>query len=227
MLFVQEIGAVVLELRARRLGGARIPELLDYLRTVVPGDRMGAIRYMHVAFSPRVPLTNLFVALDEQNDPEMLAHMENWIDERREVWKHQRFPILRNTRDYFSFLQVAVDERLLIFVSGMNPNETAYHLHGVYGETGAPVWSASRGERLRAVMNRRLGGELVLSGPRDDWEFRNIEDVAGPLFGPRLPVIEFSYERTIRSYLTIDGLAKHFIYRRHWERLYPHHSVKR
>jgi hypothetical protein len=68
---------------------------------------------------------------------------------------------------------------------------------------------------------------MVRSGPHDDWAHRNDPEVAGPLYGPQLPIIEFTHEYLIRAHVTIDRLIQSWPYKRHWERLYPHHPVKR
>lgn len=217
------LGNVIQEVRRRRLTGATIPDLLGYLDNVLPGHRNGSIRYLNTAFCQGMRLTNLLFSFDGHLDPDMVAHAELWIDERLPLWQGQAFPELKRIRDYFSFLEVAVEERLLIFVCGSRSSE--YRLHGVYSESGEPVWSARRGERIRATINRRLGGEFVRTGPHDDWVHRNTLAIAGPLYGPLLPVIEFSHERTIRNHLTAESLARYSIYKHHWARLYPHHPV--
>jgi hypothetical protein len=227
MYFSQQLGSVVRELRERRMAGASITDLLNYLKGVVPNDRMGAIRYLNLAFCQGARLTNLLFPFDGELDSDLAAHVEIFIDEKRSEWESQPFPMLHRTRDYFSFLQLAVDHRLIIFVCGAQPHEIGYRLHGAYGERGEPAWSAKRGEQLRSAMNRRLGGELIRWGPHDDWEFRNSREVAGALYGPQLPVIEFSYEHTIRNYLTVEALARYSICKLHWARLYPHHPVTR
>jgi hypothetical protein len=227
MYYGHKIGAVIRALRERRSAGASLPSLLDYLGSVLPGHRNGGIDYLNAAFCQGVRLTNLLFSFDGDVDPDLVAHAEIFVDERRPEWESQPFPELRRARDYFSFLQLAVDERLIILVCGARPNEVDYRLHGVYKERGEPAWTAKRGEKIRAAMNRLLGGELVRWGPHDDWEYRNSREVAGPLYGPQLPVIEFSYERTIRNYLTINELARYSVCKLHWARLYPDHPITR
>jgi hypothetical protein len=98
-----------------------------------------------------------------------------------------------------------------------------YRLHGIYERaTGLSAWTPERGEGLRAELNRRLGHDLVQGGPHDDWESRNDPDVAGPRQGPQLPVIHFSADGSIRSFLTVARLARSCPpYSQHWSRLYP------
>jgi hypothetical protein len=220
-----KIGSVIRALRKRRLAGADIPALIEYLTSVLPGHRNGRIDYLNAAFCQGVRLTTMLFSFDGNPDPHLVAHSELWIDEKRSEWEHQPFPELRTTRDYFSLLQLAVEERLVIFVCGVRSGDDGYRLHGVYTEQGEPAWTAKRGEHLRATLNRRLGGELIRTGPHDEWEYRNSPEIAGPLYGPQLPVIEFSHEQTIVCHLSVKSLAQQPVYRHHWARLYPHHPV--
>jgi hypothetical protein len=225
MHFTQELGPVVRELRERRIRGAGISELLEYLKQVVPSSYTSALRYLNVAFCQGVRLTNILFSFDWNPEPDLVGHAERWIDERRHVWEHEPFPELRSTRDYFSFLATAMEEGLVIFVCGPLTGEFGYRLHGVYTDRGEPAWTARRGEHLRATLNRRLGGELIRTGPQDEWEYRNSPEIAGPLYGPQLPVIEFSHEQTIVCHLSVKSLAQQPVYRHRWARLYPHHPV--
>jgi len=101
-----------------------------------------------------------------------------------------------------------------------------YRLHGVYdADSGEPVWTSKRGERLRAGINRRLGNELVRFGPHDDWEHRNDRAIAGALCGPQLPVIKFGPQNEIDELLTVESMAGEWPYKRHWGRLYPDNPV--
>ncbi len=104
-----------------------------------------------------------------------------------------------------------------------------YRLHGVYdASSGSPAWTAKRGERLRAALNRTFGEELVHFGPHDQWQHRNDPAVAGPLFGPQLPAIAFNPEHEIDALLTIDDMGWGVSQiEPHWQRLYPNHPVKK
>lgn len=99
-----------------------------------------------------------------------------------------------------------------------------YRLHSVYDpETEQSRWTGKMGETLRADLNRRLGEELVRWGPHDDWVHRNDRDVAGPLWGPQSPLIEFTPEGDIENYLEFKELVANRGAERPWEQLYPHH----
>jgi hypothetical protein len=100
-----------------------------------------------------------------------------------------------------------------------------YRLHGVYSaDSGEPVWSGKRGDRLLVTINRLLGSDLVLEGPHDDWSDRNDKTIAGPLWGPHAPCIEFNTEGGIRHLLSVKDLARHSRWQsHHWRRIYPHH----
>lgn len=105
-----------------------------------------------------------------------------------------------------------------------------YHLHGLYDAKGKmPVWVQPRAERLRAALNRHLGSDLILFGPHEEWEFRNSQQVAGPLWGPQAPAIEFSSNQEIRNRLTVDDLAFHFPYggRESWNKVFPQHVIEK
>jgi hypothetical protein len=102
-----------------------------------------------------------------------------------------------------------------------------YRLHGAYDVgNGSPVWTAKRGEKLRAALNRRFGEELVHFGTHDEWQYRNDPAVAGPLYGPQLPAIAFNPENEIDALLTINDMGWGIPQiEQHWTRLYPHHPV--
>jgi hypothetical protein len=101
-----------------------------------------------------------------------------------------------------------------------------YRLHGVYGaRSDESIWTEQRGEALRAALNRHLGAELVRFGPHDSWPFRNDRAIAGPLWGPQAPAIEFNPDQEIDNILTIRDLAKKFRHRTNWAELYPHHPI--
>lgn len=103
-----------------------------------------------------------------------------------------------------------------------------YRLHGVYreGSGGEAAWTAREGERLRALINRRLGDELVLFGPHDEWEHRNDPAIAGPYAGPLPPVIEFQSEQRIDNFVDTRRLADSWFYSSRWQQLYPGHPIE-
>jgi hypothetical protein len=117
------------------------------------------------------------------------------------------------------------DEGYVIEDAWGNRFYEGYRLHGVYSaDSGEPVWSGKRGERLLVTINRLLGADLVLGGPHDDWEHRNDKTIAGPLWGPHAPCIEFNTEGQIHNLSSVSDMARHSRWHsHHWRRLYPHH----
>jgi hypothetical protein len=209
-----------------RLAGATAGEMVTYLEERTPRDHHLNSRYMRQAFCQT---TNVFFyilppgPIDEATNEGAVRY----LDEHRAEWEVQRFPELPRLRDYVSFLELAKEEHLTVTVCGWMPGDEGYRLHGVYdADSGEPVWSGRRGEKLRAAINRRLGHELVRWGPHDDWEHRNDREVAGTLWGPQAPVIEFDHQGNIHNRLDLGALARSRPYRQHWARLYPHHPVK-
>jgi hypothetical protein len=101
-----------------------------------------------------------------------------------------------------------------------------YRLHGVYDRAShASAWQGREGERMRHIFNLSLGSELVRFGPQDDWECRNDREIAGPLWGPQPPVIQFQPNGQIENHVDLRDIATAFPYIRIWTRLYPHHPV--
>jgi hypothetical protein len=65
-----------------------------------------------------------------------------------------------------------------------------YELEGVWSQaTRVNLWRGPEGESIRRELNLRMGAELVQTGPRSCWEFRN-----GPGGGPLAPVLWFDAE---------------------------------
>jgi hypothetical protein len=220
------LGHVVRSLRQMAVAGAPLREILEFVR-----DRSGTHErlpfwYLSAAFLQGNnfffvigPGTSEFCRLEESR----AGAATEMIYEYRDRWETQRFPELPRIRDYFSFLEFARDERVIVTVCDVPPGADEYRLHGVYDtDSGEPVWSGKRGERLRAAINRRLGGELVRRGPHDDWEHRNDRALAGPLWGPQAPAITFDNRGGIENRLTVRDLARHTA---RWDQLYPHHPI--
>jgi len=106
----------------------------------------------------------------------------------------------------------------------------SYRLHGVSGASDREdVWVYPRAERLRAAINRHLGADLVHFGPHEQWEYRNDKRVAGPVWGPQLPVIEFGPDQEIHNRLTVRDLVKQFPYGHdaRWNEIFPHHPIEK
>lgn len=220
------LGHVVRTLREMVIRGERANAILGYLR-----DRCGTndhlpFEYLRETFVQDNwfffvigPGVSRFGNLDAKTERMVQAR----LIEHRDRWEKQRFPELPRVRDYFAFLEFARDERVTVTACDVPPGTEEYRLHGVYdADSGEPVWSGKRGEKLRGALNRRLGAELVRRGPHDDWEHRNDRDVAGSLWGPQAPAIAFDHQGGITNLLTLRDLARH---QPRWDQLYPHHPI--
>jgi hypothetical protein len=220
------LGYIVRELRAQAVAGASLAEIMAYLRPRVPDARglygwQRASHYLREAF---LQDNGIFFLLGPafsfgQITPEMEDFMGEQIAEHRAEWEGQRYPELLRVRDYVTFLEIARDEHLHITVCDAPPGSSEYRLHGVYdADSGQTAWTARRGEKLRAGMNRRLGRELVRQGPLDDQEQRG---------APQLPAISFDPEGGVDHHLRLWDLASAGPYVHNWARLYPDHPVDR
>jgi hypothetical protein len=218
----QLLGHVIRELRERAVAGASLADLLAYLRPRLPDElawHRGA-RYLREAF---LQDNKIFFVLGPalsfgEITPETEDFMREQIAEFRAEWEVQRYPELLRVRDYVSFLELARDEHLHLTVCDAPPGSTEYRLHGVYdADSHTTAWTARRGEKLRAAINRRLGREMVLRGPLDDEE---------PRGEPRVPAISFGPERSIHNHLDLRDLAGTGPYFHIWDRLYPQHAVR-
>ena len=128
-------------------------------------------------------------------------------------------------------LQVSAAHEGFLVKDGLgNRFHDSYRLHSVYGaEDQEPVWIYPRAERLRAAINRHLGAELVHLGPHEQWEFRNDKKVAGPLWGPQAPAIEFGNDQEIYNRSSVRDLADRFPHggHRRWNEVFPHHAIEK
>jgi hypothetical protein len=219
-------GRVIRILREKRLAGASVADLLQFLKAVFPEYPGGRVNYLGEAFCRGSMLRVVFGIQIDEPDADALERTEEWIDQSRPEWSAQPIADLFSLRDYFAFLEFSRDERLNLFVGGVGKDDQHYRLHGAYdSDSDAPVWSATRGERLRAALNRRLGKELVLRGPHDEWVHRNNPEKAGLLCGPQVPVIQFfGPEGIFKNLVTVRALKS--AYGAYWSRLYPDHPVK-
>jgi hypothetical protein len=221
-------GYIVRRMRDMRANGASPNEILQYVRARCGQNDSLQYEYLNQAFLQghrgnifffTIPPFSALAPAGEEASAKLM-------DERKAEWTAALFPELPRLRDYFSFLEFARDERLIIAVCGAGAVNEPYRLHGVYdSESGEAAWSAKRGEHLRVALNRRLGAELVRFGPHDDWEHRNDPQIAGPLWGPQAPTIQFNPDGEIMNYLRWQDMARSWPYARHWSRLYPHHEV--
>jgi hypothetical protein len=221
------LGWVVRRARAMRAAGASATDVVSLLKQATgKNDAYHLYDYLvdiflqqRVLFMNVVPPTGLDAAGEERAGRAM--------DRRRDEWLAEKIPELPRIRDYFAFLQFAKDEGVVVAVCGFQIGRELL-LHGVYdAESGQPVWSAKRGERLRAALNRRLGAELIRRGPHDDWESRNDPAIAKALTGPQAPAIDFNPDGDITNYVRWEDMARNSPYDRHWSRLYPNHQVQR
>jgi len=210
-------GFVIRQLRTMYLRGESAQSMMSYLRAHTGDHWHLAYRYMRQAFCQK---TNVFTYILPPGPVDAATEqgVRRYIEETRSEWEHQRWPELPRLRDYFSFLEFARDEHLFVVVCDVPPGTHEYRLHGVYdADSGETAWTARRGEKLRAAINRRLGRELVLRGPLDDQEQRG---------GPQVPAISFDHEQGIHNHLRARDLQTAGPYRRHWERLYLDHPVR-
>jgi hypothetical protein len=221
-------GYVVRKIREMRASGTSPNEILQYVRSRCGQNDSLQYDYLNQAFLQGHRGNVFFFTIPPFSvlDPSSEQAAAKLMDERKGEWTGALFPELPRVRDYFSFLELARDERLIVSVCGARDGANAYRLHGVYdADSGETAWSGKRGEQLRAALNRRLGAELVRFGPHDDWEHRNNPQVAGPLWGPQAPTIQFNPDGEITNYLRWQDMAQSWPYQRHWPRLYPHHEV--
>jgi hypothetical protein len=210
------LGSVIRRLREMYLSGATAEAMMAYA-TARGGDSFGGSRYLREAFCQK---TNIFTYLlpPGPTDKNAEESVRDVIEKTRDAWQSQRFPELMRLRDYFSFLEFARDEHLVITVCDAPPGAEEYRIHGVYdADSGEPAWSGRRGEKFRGALNRKLGRELVRRGPIDDGE---------PPRAPEPPAISFNNKQEIRNLLDVRQLARAWPLSKHWSRLYPDHPVQ-
>jgi len=210
------LGSVIRRLREMYLSGATAEAMMAYA-TARAGDPFSGSRYMREAFCQK---TNIFTYIlpPGPTDENTEGSVRDVVERTREAWQSQRFPELMRLRDYFSFLEFARDEHLVVTVCDAPPGSDEYRIHGVYdADSGEPAWSGRRGEKFRGTVNRKLGRELVRRGPIDDGE---------PPRMPNPPVISFNNRQEIRNLLDVRQLARAWPVSKHWSRLYPDHPVQ-
>jgi len=98
-----------------------------------------------------------------------------------------------------------------------------YRLHGAFRyDNGANAWTAGRGEMLRAELNRRLGAELVTTGPHDTWAQRSELSDDNPLRGPLPPVLFFLPDGNVEVRTDARGMERFYRFLGvNWDILYP------
>jgi hypothetical protein len=219
------LGPIVRQARSMRAGGASAGEVVAFLlRTTGKNDAYHLHDYLAEIFLQQ-KIAFMTTVSPRGINPAKEDVVARLMDQRQAEWLAQLGPTLPRARDYHAFLEIARDEKVIVTVCGFE-RESELLLHGVYdADSGQPAWSAKRGERLRGIINRRLGAELVRQGPHDDWEFRNDRHIAGSMYGPQAPTIEFTPAGDITNYVSWKDMARAWPYSRHWTRLYPNHPV--
>jgi hypothetical protein len=306
----QKLSPAIRYIRSLAIAGTRPSQILAFVSS--QRDVRGLEAFMHLGdvFLVGSLFAYTFGGFPFTEEDERV--WQGFIDQKRSVWEKEKLPDLMRFRDYFSFMQFARDEQVIVVVRGADPasgrwigkpgvrcyggrlpiltSQSApndgllaadptdprlvamlgqfdppisyadyvqrlgaqglqvspaheaflvkdglgnrfhdnYRLLGVYDDGDAPAWIHPRAERLRAALNRHLGSDLVHFGPHDEWQFRNDKKVAGPLWGPQPPAIEFSPDQEIRNLLTVDDLTRRFRYRNQarWNEMYPHHPIE-
>ncbi len=98
-----------------------------------------------------------------------------------------------------------------------------YYLHGAFRlDNGANAWTATQGEALRAELNRRLGDDLVMTGPHDTWARRFELSGSNRLHEPLAPTLFFLPDGSIE--VRTDARGMELFYRFlgiNWDVLYP------
>ena len=96
-----------------------------------------------------------------------------------------------------------------------------YVLLGVYSAANhRSAWTGRDGEKIRSMLNRRLGEDLIQWGPHDDAELRNPN--RGRFDGPQVPALCFLPSGDIETRRTVEDLASFYIYNDlNWKRLVP------
>jgi hypothetical protein len=226
------LGHVVRQLRQMFDSGASASEIVAYLDAQTPGILWQASRTLRAAFSQETNWLTYALVAPRPFSAKLNAEILEKFSETRPTWEKRQFPELLCVRDYFSFLRFAKDEQVVIMVADARPSigkpDASYLVHGVYdAETYDPVWTGKRGEKLRATLNRLLGKELVRVGPHDQWEHRNDRGIAGSLWGPQLPMLEFDSEEHINNVFGVEEMAFLPQYSDRWNQLYPHHRIEK
>jgi hypothetical protein len=98
-----------------------------------------------------------------------------------------------------------------------------YRLLGVYrGRSGASAWTGAEGEKIRWMLNRRMGEDLVQFGPHDDWEGRRCLEPGHPLRGPFSPALFFTSEGNVMVEFDAESIRDTYrFFGIDWDALYP------
>jgi len=98
-----------------------------------------------------------------------------------------------------------------------------YQMHGAYRvEDGVNAWTGNEGEKIRAQLNRKMGAELVRSGPHDQSADRLALEKSNPLRGPKPPVLFFLPDGSVDVRKDARGIELFYRFLKiDWDELYP------
>lgn len=222
------LGEIVDELRHRRLAKASVSQLVEELQNrdveLVDVNKyfreaFGIDARANVAMMPRDSAGKLIPDIAE-------AQIGQQIDQNRPQWENAPpYPDLMRRRDREAFKAVARANGIVLIVCAAersNPGK-GYQIHGAYKQpSGVNAWTGNEGERLRGELNRKMGAELVRSGPLDQWAQRLALPEDDPQRGPRPPVLFFLPDGTVD--VRMNAKSMELLYRFlkiDWDDLYP------
>jgi hypothetical protein len=222
------LGEIVQDLRSRRLGGMSISQLVRHFHS--QGMSVFAInQHFREAFalSHMANLNMLPKGEDGLPQDELLEGLiAEQVNANLEQWQAAPpYPDLMRRRDREAFRQVAqrTGSVLIVCAADRVAGQREYLLHGVYKHgNGVNAWTAGEGEKIRAELNRRLGEELVRSGPLDNWEQRLELEEGDPRRAPRPPVLFFMPDGTVQARVDVKGMELLYRFLKiDWDAIYP------
>ncbi|HET7543472.1 MAG TPA: hypothetical protein VFK05_26545 [Polyangiaceae bacterium] len=113
----QILGTTIRQLRRMALGGASVEEIDAFLELRSFGRPLRVPESLDRAFLQR----KLFMYRVAARREDTYANWAALIQERRAEWERDFVPELMRLRDYFSFMQFAQQERVLVLVCAANP----------------------------------------------------------------------------------------------------------
>lgn len=224
------LGEVVDRLRAERLAGTTVSQLVADLRR--DGIELSEVTtYFREAFLLGGQANIALLPKLENGEPEpgiLDDFIAGMVDAARERWRvAPPYPDLLRRRDRIAFEQVARQHDVVLIVCAANQvasqRSSGYRLHGVYRRaSGTNAWTGRDGEKLRAELNRRLGADLIQGGPHDTWDKRLALDDADPLRGPMPPVLFFLPDGDVEVRRDARGMKLFYRYLGiDWDEYYP------
>jgi hypothetical protein len=210
------IGEIVNDLRASRRAGASASQLVNELvaRDV---DMMDVNKYFRETFGLGVNVSMM--------PPEMLdEHIGAQIDAKREQWQNAPpYPDLMRRRDREAFKAVARANGIVLIVCAADRAAGQYQIHGAYKQpSGVNAWTGNEGEKFRADLNRKMGSELVRSGPLDQWAQRLELAEDDPQRGPKPPVLFFLPDGSVDVRMNAKSMELFYRFLKiDWDELYP------